>query len=89
MATATTHPLGPIPPAAEIKPTTVLVGSEREVVLRDLQRRAINHDGDVLLEDDFGQPWVDRNLEPQRQLVQVCWKEVCINWSDALCPEEA
>jgi hypothetical protein len=83
-----THPLGPIAPTAQIKPSTVLKGSEREAMLEGLQLRQVSAEDETLFVDHLGQPWVDRPAGAVRELVQVCWKEVCLNWPDALCSEE-
>ena len=90
MASLSTHPLGPVAATLQIKPTTVLLGREREALLATLQLRSVSGDDELLFVDTLGQPWVDRpaSKPDQRELVQVCWKEVCLNWPDALCSEE-
>jgi hypothetical protein len=90
MATLSTHPLGPVATTPEIKPLTLLTGSEREALLEHLTLRSVNADDELLFVDDLDHPWVDRPAArgTSRELVQVCWKEVCLNWPDALCAEE-
>ena len=90
MATLSTHPLGPVAATAQIKPTTVLAGRERDAMLGDLQLRSVSAEDELLFVDTKGQPWVDRPAarSDARELVQVCWKEVCLNWPDAMCSEE-
>ena len=90
MASLSTHPLGPVAATMKIKPTTVLLGRERDALLATLQLRSVSGDDELLFVDSLGQPWVDRpvNASEARELVQVCWKEVCLNWPDALCSEE-
>jgi hypothetical protein len=85
-----THPLGPVAPTAQIKPSTVLTGTERAAMLEGLTVRSSSPEDETLFVDALGQPWVDRPLGAgeHRELVQVCWKEVCLNWPDALCVEE-
>jgi hypothetical protein len=80
--------------------TTVLRGTEREAVLARLRVVTTSPEGEVLLEDDLGQPWVDRcagDGDPdftdrtetsERELVRVSWREVCLNWPDAVNREE-
>ena len=86
----TSHPLGPIAATAQIKPTVTLLGRERDALLESLQLRSVSGDDELLFVDASGQPWVDRPISPLegRELVLVCWKEVCLNWPDALCSEE-
>lgn len=90
MPSVSTHPLGPVTATMQIKPTTVLLGRERDALLATLQLRSVSGDDELLFVDSLGQPWVDRpvNASEARELVQVCWKEVCLNWPDALCSEE-
>ena len=90
MPSVSTHPLGPVAATLQIKPTTVLLGRERDALLATLQLRSVSGDDELLFVDSLGQPWVDRpvNASETRELVQVCWKEVCLNWPDALCSEE-
>ncbi len=90
MASLSTHPLGPVAATMQIKPTTVLLGRERDALLATLQLRLSSGDDELLFVDTLGQPWVDRPAAKSdgRELVQVCWKEVCLNWPDALCSEE-
>ena len=90
MASLSTHPLGPVAATTQIKPTTVLSGRERDALLESLQLRSVSGDDELLFVDPLGQPWVDRPAAKTegRELVQVCWKEVCLNWPDALCSEE-
>ena len=70
-----------------------LVGAERDALLPRLRVVMESPEGEVLLEDDQGQPWVDRPhrtyevVSAQRELAQVSWREVCFNWPDAMCPE--
>jgi hypothetical protein len=90
MATFSTHPLGPVSAIPEIEPTTVLKGGEREAMLEQLTLRSVSAEDELLFVDKLDQPWVDRptTRADERELVQVCWKEVCLNWPDALCAEE-
>jgi hypothetical protein len=90
MATSSTHPLGPVSATPELKPTTVLKGGERDAMLETLTVRSINADDEMLFVDPQDHPWVDRPTArgDTRELVQVCWREVCLNWPDALCIEE-
>jgi hypothetical protein len=70
--------------------TVVLNGPEREAALPRLRVVQEGPENEVLLEDDLGQPWVDRPLSAGgRELARVSWREVCLNWPDAMCREEA
>ncbi|HWG84395.1 MAG TPA: hypothetical protein VNT60_02840 [Deinococcales bacterium] len=80
--------------------STVLRGTEREALINRMRVVCTSPDGEVLLEDDLGQPWVDRastDLDPdlvaipanvERELARVSWREVCLNWPDAVNREE-
>ena len=91
-----THPLGPLAAPAETaatkSSTTLLRGAERAAMLPSLRERLVGAEDEVLMEDDLGQPWVDRPVgEPggERELVRVSWREVCLNWPDAMCSQES
>lgn len=70
-------------------PATVLRGGERQTMLPQLRAVQNGPEDEVLYEDDLGQPWVDRPGLAGRELVRIGWREVCLNWSDALCNGEA
>ncbi|HEX2863476.1 MAG TPA: hypothetical protein VHN99_02815 [Deinococcales bacterium] len=91
-------PQGTAPAAAtkaQAETQIALVGSDREALLPRLRVVMESPEGEVLLEDDQGQPWVDRPhrtfevVSAQRELAQVSWREVCFNWPEAMCPAEA
>ena len=89
MATLSTHPLGPVAATPETKPQSVLVGEAREAKLPTLTLRSMSPEDEFLYVDAQNQPWVDRpSAGENRELVQVCWKEVCLNWPSALCADE-
>ncbi len=95
MRPAYSYPLGPLaaPSDTESAATpSVLRGTAREAFLTRLHTRLVNPEDEVLLEDELGQPWVDRpilDLSDERELVQVSWREVCLNWPDAMCNDDA
>jgi hypothetical protein len=93
MRPAYSHPLGPLaaPSDTESAATqTTLRGSSREALLPRLRTKLVNPEDEVLLEDEHGQPWVDRPIQDQdgRELAQVSWREVCLNWPDAMCNDD-
>jgi hypothetical protein len=93
MRPAYSHPLGPLaaPSDTESAATqTTLRGSAREAFLPRLRTKLVNPEDEVLLEDEDGQPWVDRPVQglEERELAQVSWREVCLNWPDAMCNDD-
>lgn len=68
--------------------STVLRAAERNTMLPHLRAVQSGPEDEVLYEDDLGQPWVDRPYIEGRELVRVSWREVCLNWPDALCNGE-
>jgi hypothetical protein len=94
MRPAYSHPLGPLaaPSDTESAATqTALRGTAREAFLTRLHTKLVNPEDEVLLEDELGQPWVDRPIqghEDERELTQVSWREVCLNWPDAMCNDD-
>lgn len=91
MRHSSSSPLGPLPTLEERPETTpTLTGPEREAALPRLRVVLEGPENETLLEDDAGQAWVDRPLEAGgRELARVSWREVCLNWPDAMCRPEA
>jgi hypothetical protein len=79
-----TQPLGPIPIAPKPAAPTVLRGLERDTLLAKLKTVFVASEDETLLEDEFGQPWLDQPSSTGRELLQVSWREVCVNWPDAM-----